>query len=234
MTTTVATALGGGPFCAARADTPKGSDRFEKLANSVCWKASLGLGYLLKSCANAEECEWKIAVWSCHVASVKNVWFSIFLSLSRSFSLLPSHSLLSSSSAPQSSPLFLLFPFPLSLSVSHHLCFNAPILLPTCPPPSLLCVFAFLSFSHPPNNPPTPLPPLPLFFQLSGRGYLRLRIHKTRLRCVCFCYFPKMVQWLPHCLLLILIQPLPVKRRASCGLAVTRGLDGALPSVGFR
>lgn len=97
--------------------------------------------------------------------------------------------------------------------------------------------YAFLLFSRshtPPTIPPTPLPPLPLFFQLSGRGYLRLRIHKTRLRCVCFCYFPKMVQWLPHCLLLILIQLLPVKRRASCGLAVTRGLDGALPSVGFR
>lgn len=46
MTTTVATALGGGPLCAAQADTRKGSDRFEKLANSVCWKASLGLGYL--------------------------------------------------------------------------------------------------------------------------------------------------------------------------------------------
>lgn len=34
------------PLCAAQADTRKGSDRFEKLANSVCWKASLGLGYL--------------------------------------------------------------------------------------------------------------------------------------------------------------------------------------------
>lgn len=34
---------------------------------------------------------------------------------------------------------------------------------------------------------PNSLPPL--FLQLSRRGYLGLRIHKTRLRCVCFCYF---------------------------------------------
>lgn len=134
---------------------------------------------------------------------------------------------------PLKAHLFFFFSLSPSLSVSHHLCFNTPILLPTCPPPSLLCVFAFLSFSPPQQSPHAPAP-LPLFFQLSGRSYLRLRIHKTRLRCVCFCYFPEMVQWLPHCLLLILIQPLPVKRRASCGLAVTRGLDGALPSVGFR
>lgn len=91
----------------------------------------------------------------------------------------PSHRLLSSSSsAPQKLSLSLV------LSASpHHLCFNTHnILSPTFPPP-----FAPHSHSH------TPILPLPLFFQLSRRGYLRLRIHKTRLRCVCFCYFPKNV-----------------------------------------
>lgn len=62
-----------------------------------------GLGTFLKSCANAEDCEWKIAVWSCHVASVKNAWFFFFFFFYFFFSLSPSHRLLSSSSAPQSS-----------------------------------------------------------------------------------------------------------------------------------
>lgn len=44
----------------------------------------------------------------------------------------------------------------------------------------------YLLLFSPPLTPP--LPP-PLFLQLSRRGYLGLRIHKTRLRCVCFCYF---------------------------------------------
>lgn len=98
-------------------------------------------------------------------------------------SLSPSHCLLSSSSsAPQS-----------VLSLSQLLIISVLTLLPlTNIPSSTSRRVCSLSFSH-------SCPPPPLFLQLSGRGYLRLRIHKTRLRCVCFCYFPKMVQWLPHC-----------------------------------
>lgn len=100
-------------------------------------------------------------------------------------------------------PLFvILIICPSKLAFSHRLCFNTLSLLSPLSPPRF-CV------SH------THYLLLPLIFRLSQRAYLRLRIHKTRLRSVCFCYSLKMAYWEPHCKDLIRVQP----------LAVWRGLD---------
>lgn len=103
----------------------------------------LGAWVPLKSCANAEECEWKIAVWSCRVASVKNACFFVF------FPFFPFFSLLLSLPPSNVFAVILICPSKLSFShsASHHLLFltlhslGYSSISPTC--------FAVsLSFSH--------------------------------------------------------------------------------------
>lgn len=74
MTTTKATALGGGPLCSTSWYTER-EWQVWKIGKQCLLEGFLGAWVPLESCANAEECEWKIAVWSCHVASVKNAEF---------------------------------------------------------------------------------------------------------------------------------------------------------------
>lgn len=63
------------PFVRRELIYREGVTRFEKIGKQCSLEGFLGAWVLLESCANADECEWKIAVWSCHVASVKNAWF---------------------------------------------------------------------------------------------------------------------------------------------------------------